>query len=172
MRKSGAVLVGAVVSSPVVPAQAVEIDPAVPAWKLSFVKKRAVYFSGHGCPSSPLIKRVGIAMSGKAAFDVNKQRRQGYLETSVKYPGKSWTSPARVKKRGSTEWPSKTFGSVKIKKVGKYKVKLRRVILNEDAVAPEPTTTYGPWSSVKKLKVTKSKLRKTKTIRYTIPVCK
>jgi len=176
MKKTGVVLagaiVGAVVLSPVIPAQAVETDLAVPAWKLSFVQKKAIYFNGPGCPASALNYRAGIAMSGTDAYVIARQSQLGYLEMSIKYPRKPWTSPARAKTQSSSDWPGKTFGSLKVAKAGVYKAKLRRVIKNKAAVAPEPALTYGPWSSVKKIKLTSTKIRKTKTIRHKMPRCK
>jgi hypothetical protein len=165
-------IVGAVVLSPVIPAQAVDTDPLVPAWKLSFVPRTAVSFTGPTCSVGPDYYKAEIAMSGKAAFRIVDSSETSYIESQVKSPRKSWTSPRRVKAPEGSQGPTYTFSAVKIKKAGKYKVKLRKVLQNNGAVAPEPALTYGPWSSVKKLKVTKSKLRKTKTIRYTIPVCK
>lgn len=46
------------------------------------------------------------------------------------------------------------------------------VLKNKGAVAPEPALTYGQWGGAKKLKLTASKIRQTKSIRYKVPSCK
>jgi hypothetical protein len=176
MKRTGAVLagaiVGAVVLSPVIPAQAVDTDPLVPAWKLSFVPKTAVTYVGPSCTYPTEYNKAEIAMSGRAGYRIVQYSETSYIESRIKIPGKSWTSPKRLKNPPRTLGPSSTFATVQVKKAGKYKVSLRKVLKNKGAVAPEPELTYGQWSAPKKLKLTASKIRQTKSIRTKVPLCK
>jgi hypothetical protein len=162
-------MVGAALIAPTIPAQAVGEDFTVPSVKMKFASKvvevyAACKAAGTYCYPS------AIAFIGKKAKETGKSKSKT-LEAIVKSPGGAWTKPVDlVRSRPNTgTWsglPKGTFATAKVKKAGKYKVKLRLVI---DVKGPNPSDPAvagaGPWTSAKKLTVTKAQLRKTKNIR-------